>query len=362
VTSRHDDAHEPTRRLAELGIHRLAVPTPFRIGPVNCYLIEDDPLTLVDTGANWGGTLSALEVGLAALGRRLDEIRLIVLTHQHSDHIGLADVIARRSGADVMALDSLVPWLQAYPASAKADDAFAREQMAVHGAPRAAIAVARAQAALLRPWGGGVDGALPLAPGSELRLRDRAFRVLHRPGHSPSDVLLHDADSGVAISGDHVLERFAPNPLLVGPQPGAPPGRRERPLLTLVRSLQESYELPGDLLMAPGHGPPFRGHRRIVEQLMHRWGTRALELRDLLAEHGPTSAFALAERVRGSEVEHNLWVVISEVLGHLDLLDEDGTIDPVETPSGRIHYQLREGVRRRAPRSLELGAAGQTIA
>ena len=30
-------------------IHRMAIPTPFMVGRVNCYLIEDDPLTLVDT-------------------------------------------------------------------------------------------------------------------------------------------------------------------------------------------------------------------------------------------------------------------------------------------------------------------------
>jgi glyoxylase-like metal-dependent hydrolase (beta-lactamase superfamily II) len=325
---------EAERRLAELGIHMLTVPTPFRIGPVNCFLIEDDPLTLVDSGANWGACLSALEVGLAARGRRLEDLELVVLTHQHSDHIGLADVIARRSGAEVMALDSLAPWLERYPASAKADDAFAREQMVRHGAPADSVAVARAQAALLRPWGGGAERVTPLAPGSELRLRDRVFEVLHRPGHSPSDILLYDAEAGMTLSGDHVLERFAPNPLLVG----SPGGERARPLLTLVRSLRETCELPDDVVFAPGHGPAFRGHRRVVAKLMERWTGRSLQLLALLREHGPSSAFDLARRVRGDEVDHNLWVVLSEVLGHLDLLVDDGSLEELGDPDGAIRY------------------------
>ena len=50
---------------AEHGIHRLPIPTPFAVGRVNCYLIEDDPLTLVDTGPNSGKALDELERALA---------------------------------------------------------------------------------------------------------------------------------------------------------------------------------------------------------------------------------------------------------------------------------------------------------
>ena len=48
---------------ARAGIHRLAIPTPFAVGRVNCYLIEDEPLTLVDTGPNSGKSLDELRAG-----------------------------------------------------------------------------------------------------------------------------------------------------------------------------------------------------------------------------------------------------------------------------------------------------------
>jgi len=61
---------------AAAGIHRLAVPTPFAVGRVNCYLIEDQPLTLVDTGPNSGKSLDELEQALAALGHRIEDLGL----------------------------------------------------------------------------------------------------------------------------------------------------------------------------------------------------------------------------------------------------------------------------------------------
>src|SRR5579884_1782663 len=104
------------------GIHRLAIPTPFAVGRVNCYLIEDEPLTLIDTGPNSGKSLDELERALAEAGRRIEELGLIVITHQHMDHIGLLEILARRSGAEVAALQSLGPYLADFRASAIADD------------------------------------------------------------------------------------------------------------------------------------------------------------------------------------------------------------------------------------------------
>jgi hypothetical protein len=48
------DAQAALRRAADAGIHCLAIPTPFQVGRVNTYLIEDDPLTLIDSGPNSG--------------------------------------------------------------------------------------------------------------------------------------------------------------------------------------------------------------------------------------------------------------------------------------------------------------------
>ena len=64
-------------------IHCMPIPTPFAVGRINTYLIEDDPLTLVDVGPNSGTSLTALEDALGEHGRRIEDLERIVVTHQH---------------------------------------------------------------------------------------------------------------------------------------------------------------------------------------------------------------------------------------------------------------------------------------
>ncbi len=83
------------------GIHRLRIPTPFAVGRVNCYLLEDEPLTLIDTGPNSGKALDELQGQLAQRGHSIDDLELVILTHQHIDHLGLVEILVEHSGAEV---------------------------------------------------------------------------------------------------------------------------------------------------------------------------------------------------------------------------------------------------------------------
>src|ERR1700750_839769 len=68
----------------------ISVPTPFYVGPVNVYLIAEEPLTLIDTGPKTKEAIEALRAGLRRAGGRGSHSRRIVLTHAHEDHCGLA--------------------------------------------------------------------------------------------------------------------------------------------------------------------------------------------------------------------------------------------------------------------------------
>jgi glyoxylase-like metal-dependent hydrolase (beta-lactamase superfamily II) len=106
ATLADDDPFAPA---AAAGVHRLAIPTPFAVGRVNVYLIDDEPLTLVDAGPNSGTSFDELSRGVDALGHALEDIELVVLTHQHIDHLGLVSLVADRSGAQVAASTSPFP-------------------------------------------------------------------------------------------------------------------------------------------------------------------------------------------------------------------------------------------------------------
>jgi hypothetical protein len=123
-------------RAARAGVHRLAIPTPFAVGRVNCWLIEDEPLTLLDAGPNSGKALDALERALGDHGRRVEDLQRIVISHQHMDHEGLVEILARRSGAEVCAIAPLAPWLARFGEEMEADDVFGEQMMLHHGLPR----------------------------------------------------------------------------------------------------------------------------------------------------------------------------------------------------------------------------------
>src|ERR1700730_1129489 len=97
-------------------LHCLSLPTPFPVGPVNAYLIEGDPLTLIDTGPKADVSRQALETALASLGYRVEDLRRVIITHHHVDHCGLAAEIVRRSGAALWTHPYNVPWLADYAA------------------------------------------------------------------------------------------------------------------------------------------------------------------------------------------------------------------------------------------------------
>src|SRR4051812_22179075 len=282
---------------ADAGIHCLPIPTPFAVGRVNCYLIDDDPLTLVDTGPNSGKALDELERALQAHGRRVEDLELIVITHQHMDHLGLASIIARRSGAEVAALEALAPWAAGYRENMAADDDFAERIMARHGIPEDVRIALRAVAGGFRAWGAPVTVTRLLREGDTLDLRDRSLRVLHRPGHSPSDTVFVDEERRLALGGDHLIKHISSNPLIARPLDGET-GERPQALVTYLASMGRTYEDDLDLILA-GHGEPVDDHRALIDERRRLHARRADKLHGLIAQE-PRTAYELAHAMWGN--------------------------------------------------------------
>jgi glyoxylase-like metal-dependent hydrolase (beta-lactamase superfamily II) len=311
---------------AEAGIHRLAIPTPFRVGRINAYLIEDSPLTLVDSGPNSAKALDELEQALAARGHSVEDIELLVVSHQHIDHFGLASILARRSGAEVAALDALAPYLAGYGEQADADDAFAEGMMLRHGIPPDIVTALRAVSASFRAWGSAVEVTRPLSDGGELRLRDRTLKVLHRPGHSPSDTIFLDESRSILLAADHLIKHISSNPLLARPL-GAEPdysGPRPQALVAYIASLQKTRAMDLSLVL-PGHGPPIVEHALLIDERMRLHERRAEKIRRLI-EARPRTAHEIAHELWGNVAVTQAYLTLSEVLGHVDLLLADGRV------------------------------------
>jgi glyoxylase-like metal-dependent hydrolase (beta-lactamase superfamily II) len=319
VTPAGDDPFAPA---AAAGVHRLAIPTPFAVGRVNVYLIEDRPLTLVDAGPNSGTSFDELQGGIAALGHALEDVELVILTHQHIDHLGLVSLVAARSGAEVAAIDAAVPFVENFSQEAQADDDFARETMLRHGIPPDVVAALQSVSQAFRAWGARVDVTRPLRDGEALALRDRTLHVHHRPGHSPTDTVFHDRERRMLIAGDHLLGHISSNPLITRPREGSP--ERPQALVQYLDSLAATREMEVDLVL-PGHGDPITAHRELIDERLALHRRRADKIRRLIEER-PRSAYELAQALWGNVAVTQAYLTLSEVLGHLDLLTNEGLV------------------------------------
>jgi glyoxylase-like metal-dependent hydrolase (beta-lactamase superfamily II) len=313
---------EAVARAAEEGIHMLRLPTPFMVGRVNCYLIEDEPLTLVDTGANSGKGLDELEHQLADHGRSIEDLDLVVLTHQHIDHIGLAEVIVSRSGAEVAAIDVAVDFLENFGEDAERDDQFAAELMLSHGVPEDVVTALQSVSRSFRAWGSRPTVTRPLRDGETLALRDRSLEVQHRPGHSPSDTLLWDSDRRILFAADHLIARISSNALITRPLDGSE--GRTQALVTYIESLRRTRELPAEIVLS-GHGEPVTDHVALIDERFARFESRAEKIHALIAER-PRSGYELAQELWGNVAVTQAFLTLSEVIGHIDLLINDGRV------------------------------------
>jgi glyoxylase-like metal-dependent hydrolase (beta-lactamase superfamily II) len=307
---------DPFAAVAAAGIHRLAIPTPFAVGRVNVYLIDDDPLTLVDAGPNSATSFDELARGMARLGHRLEDIELVILTHQHIDHLGLVSLVASRSGAEVAAIDAAVPYVENFSPEAQADDDFARDIMLRHGIPEDVVAALQSVSRAFRAWGAPVKVTRPLHDGESLVLRDRILDVYHRPGHSPTDTVFHDRERRLLIAADHLLGHISSNPLITRPRDGS----QERPqaLVQYLESLSATRVMDVELVL-PGHGEPFAEHRKLIDQRFALHRRRADKIKRLLDERS-RSAYEIAQALWGNVAVTQAYLTLSEVLGHLDLL------------------------------------------
>ncbi|MDX6733022.1 MAG: hypothetical protein QOC54_2970, partial [Baekduia sp.] len=265
-----------------------------------------------------------------------EDLERIVLTHQHIDHIGLAQILADRSGAEVCALDRLAPWLARFGSEMDADDQFSEAVMLRNGIPQDIAIALRAVTAQFRAWGSSVQVTRPLAPGDELTFAGRSWRVHHRPGHSPSDTVFHDEATGVLLGGDHLIKHISSNPLISRPLDGGRPEDRPQALITYMASMKATRAMDLQTVLS-GHGDPVEDHRALIDERFAAHERRVRKIAGIVAG-GPKSGFEIAQEMWGNVAVTQAYLTLSEVLGHVDLLLERGEVVEIEDDGGVVRF------------------------
>jgi glyoxylase-like metal-dependent hydrolase (beta-lactamase superfamily II) len=251
------------------GVAQLQLPVPY-LGSVNVWLLEGDPLTVVDTGPANAEAFARLEQELASHGYALEQIELVL-------------VESRSYETDRVLRD-----------------------------------------------------------GDTIRAGGRTLRVVFRPGHSTTDTLFVDDDDDTVFVGDHLLADISSGAEIMPTE--LPGDERRRALLEYLGNLRKTEAMQISRCY-PGHGPVIEDHRTLIAGRIAFHSERL----DLIAGHvraGCSTAFEVARRLWSDEVaETQPVLVIWEVLGHLDILVNRGTIREHVDDRGHHEFRAKEAVR-----------------
>jgi glyoxylase-like metal-dependent hydrolase (beta-lactamase superfamily II) len=308
------------------GIHRLRIPTPFAVGRVNCYLLDDEPLTLVDTGPNSGKALDELQRQLGERDHSIDDLELVILTHQHIDHLGLVEIVVEHSGAEVAAIGVAAERLANFGEDAEREDEFAVDLMLRNGIPPEVAHALQSVSRSFRGWGSHAQVTRPLDDGEVIEFRDRSLEALHRPGHSPSDTIFWDEERRILIAADHLLAHISSNPLISRPLDGS--NERTQALATYIESMRRTREMPAEFVLG-GHGEPIVDHVALIDDRIAKHERRKEKIFRLIVEQ-PRSGYEIAQAIWGNVAVTQAFLTLSEVIGHADLLVNEGRVREVE--------------------------------
>ena len=310
----------------------ISVPTPFYIGPVNCYLIHEDPLTLIDTGPKTKEANEALREGLRKARVRVADLKRIVLTHAHEDHCGLARSL-RDEAKDA---EVLVHSWETGHRTGRLEHAEHRALLVRAGVPDKEIESMRRLYQEVRMYADSFeqDEYSELRDEEELEFDNGALRIIHTPGHTPGSCsFVREADRTV-IAGDCVLKRITPNPIL-SPDP-IDPTRRFPSLAEYLVSLARLRTFAPTLVYG-GHGEPVKDFEELFNRYLRAVRERQAEVIKLVPKAGATAWDVSREMFPETDDVHR-FLAVSEAVAHLDLAHSEGKIG-LELGEGREIYR-----------------------
>jgi glyoxylase-like metal-dependent hydrolase (beta-lactamase superfamily II) len=323
------------------GAHKIRVPlTGSPLGWVNAYVLRaDDGFVLVDCGWDLPDALDALRKGLDDLGIRLEDLRTLVITHNHPDHYGLAGRLVKLASCGVLMHHLDAVHIESRYVDMSSLEAEMERWLRIHGAPPDELmAMVKGSEAILER----INIAKPdieVSGGEKVTAGDSEWEIIWTPGHSVGHICLYERSQKAFLSGDHILNPISPSVGLHAQSMG-------NPLSDYLSSLESIRDLDVDMVL-PAHGDEFAGFRERIDELMEHHEERLDEIRGILGQQPARTAYETASRMKWNlEGPFERWLpfmrrlATTEALAHLELLVSRSEVKRVTADGGVVRYSL----------------------
>jgi glyoxylase-like metal-dependent hydrolase (beta-lactamase superfamily II) len=305
-----------------MNIHTLTLPDGVFTREMNAFLINERPVTLIDTGPNTTATLNTFAYKLREIGLTFQDIERIVITHSHLDHCGLLNEVKQRSGAVTICSKNIISWIEDFHTELSKEILKMIRLLEAYKVPRSYISGVVMTIRGYKKFGSSSKVDETLEAGEAIAFDNFHLEVLSNPGHSNWCMSFFEPVNCVLFAGDLLIENQTLHPLMQ-PTPSEPlewPNQIE----TIHKSLDMICAL-NPKLAHRGHGGPIASVKAAHDRILQLHEAKQKKILEAL-QRSSMSLFQISQSLNIFKTPVEQFIEIFETLHHLDCLLKNGLI------------------------------------